>query len=490
MTKAFKKVISMALCLMMLAGVCAVGVVPAVAAGDGYTITSDQTITVESGKPVYFTPEKTGIYSFYSTVSVYDPYVYLYDSAGNYLGYDDDGGDGYNFFVTYGLKAGEKYRYDISLYNGNTNLDVTLVHEHSDSDMDGKCDICSVEFAAATSFDAPKTLDITAGVVTEYRFTAAATGWYMFVYDSGYYSTADVYDSDYNYLGKMYSEVYLIEGRTYRLRLTNDTASQLTDVEPVHRHTDANGDGLCDTDSVAFSSTYALGEKKDVTIPAGGTAELVFTCPADTWYYFDYDSSTNGYDESGVFDANGVFLGYYDDGFSGKAGETYRLRFTTGGATEIYGITLLHDHTDGNGDGICDVCSEEYISTIALGEKKTVRVPAGNERELVFTCEKDGEYEVICESSSGIWGCEIYDSENRYIGSTYDTMNLSAGDVISIRFYAYSSSERAKIYDVTVWHDHTDADSDGICDICSAEISAKIALGEKKTVEIPKDETR
>jgi len=75
-----------------------------------------------------FIPEETGIYKFYTTygTSYLDTYCYLYDSAGEYIAYNDDGGEGYNFRLMYTLNAGEIYYIAVGAFDsGKANLYVT-----------------------------------------------------------------------------------------------------------------------------------------------------------------------------------------------------------------------------------------------------------------------------------------------------------------------------------------------------------------------------
>ncbi len=66
-----------------------------------------------------FTPTSTGEYTFESTGSV-DSRVYVYNSSGTEIGYDDDSSDeGYNFKLSIDLTGGTKYYVKIRAYNNN-----------------------------------------------------------------------------------------------------------------------------------------------------------------------------------------------------------------------------------------------------------------------------------------------------------------------------------------------------------------------------------
>ena len=65
---------------------------------------------LEEGKEATFsfTPDEDGTYAFFSE-SNSDTYATLYDSEGEYLDDDDEGGSGSNFKLIYELQAGETY---------------------------------------------------------------------------------------------------------------------------------------------------------------------------------------------------------------------------------------------------------------------------------------------------------------------------------------------------------------------------------------------
>ena len=75
---------------------------------------------LESGETAIFefTPETDGAYVFESES---DNYMYgiLYDSNGNELAYNDDGGEGGNFSIEKFLTAGENYYLYVTEYYGN-----------------------------------------------------------------------------------------------------------------------------------------------------------------------------------------------------------------------------------------------------------------------------------------------------------------------------------------------------------------------------------
>ncbi len=77
-------------------------------------------------KSYTITPTEDGVWSFTSFAND-DTRAYLYDSEGNTLASDDDGGYNSNFRITYELKAGETYTIMVSWYSSNDAGDVPLL---------------------------------------------------------------------------------------------------------------------------------------------------------------------------------------------------------------------------------------------------------------------------------------------------------------------------------------------------------------------------
>lgn len=117
-----------------------------------------------------FTPTVSGTYLFYTTGTV-DTCGYLYDTDWNQLAYNDDGGSGTNFRITYSMHAGQQYWVGVRYY-GSSNTGTITVY------VDGvNGDPLSVGSNTYTVDRADKTV---------YRlFTAPQSGTYYF------YSTGD-----------------------------------------------------------------------------------------------------------------------------------------------------------------------------------------------------------------------------------------------------------------------------------------------------------
>jgi len=98
----------------------------------------NETKTVTAPKDAYkeltFTPEKDGKYVVYSdnggNDDEIDPFVYIYDSLGNQIAYDDDNDYtwGYNFCCEFEAEAGEVYYLQFCAYDDTVTYDVTVVN--------------------------------------------------------------------------------------------------------------------------------------------------------------------------------------------------------------------------------------------------------------------------------------------------------------------------------------------------------------------------
>lgn len=73
------------------------------------------------GEAIYkFVPEESGTYKFYSHDSDFDTYGHIYDSELNEIYYDDDDGDGNNFYIEFDAMAGEVYYLKARPYSTET----------------------------------------------------------------------------------------------------------------------------------------------------------------------------------------------------------------------------------------------------------------------------------------------------------------------------------------------------------------------------------
>ena len=80
----------------------------------------EQSFKVKAGETVYikFIPANSGVYTYYSS-SNSDTLGYVYDADKNQLAYNDDGGNGNNFSITYTFRAGTVYYLGVKYYNSS-----------------------------------------------------------------------------------------------------------------------------------------------------------------------------------------------------------------------------------------------------------------------------------------------------------------------------------------------------------------------------------
>ena len=84
--------------------------------------------TVGAPSEFPFTPSRSGIWVIYTTDNgSCDPYLELYDSRGDMITYNDDGGDGRNALLTAFMEAGVTYRINAICYAGATGMYVLNV---------------------------------------------------------------------------------------------------------------------------------------------------------------------------------------------------------------------------------------------------------------------------------------------------------------------------------------------------------------------------
>ena len=92
-------------------------------------------IGVGESKTYTVKPTEDGVWTFMSFADG-DTYAYLYDSEGNTIYWDDDGGVGTNFKIIYELKAGETYTLKVKWYNSDREGDVPILFHFTPSEKD------------------------------------------------------------------------------------------------------------------------------------------------------------------------------------------------------------------------------------------------------------------------------------------------------------------------------------------------------------------
>lgn len=86
------------------------------------TVGTPINVSTTYGDYVYlkFIPEESGTYAIYSTAGVGDPYGVLYNESENRLTYNDDGGTGSNFRISYSFEKGKTYYIGIKDYDDDS----------------------------------------------------------------------------------------------------------------------------------------------------------------------------------------------------------------------------------------------------------------------------------------------------------------------------------------------------------------------------------
>lgn len=179
----WKKVLSVCVTVLMLAGLLATSAVGVSAAPASYTdIEAGETLRValtlsQSVKYLRFCPTEDGEYSLYST-GFMDTCGVLMDAEEDVLFSDDDSGDESNFAITGYLYAGNVYYLGLSIYNNGTGIfDVTVEKVTSGGDIEADEELSLDGYITAT--DVPED---EAGI---FSFVPDWDGWYTF------YTTGD-----------------------------------------------------------------------------------------------------------------------------------------------------------------------------------------------------------------------------------------------------------------------------------------------------------
>ena len=85
------------------------------------------TVHVNGGTMLPFTPNRTGIWEFYTTNNGdSDPYIVIYAPDYDLLADDDDSGEGYNAFLTVELIEGEMYFVNVWFYSEDEACDLVV----------------------------------------------------------------------------------------------------------------------------------------------------------------------------------------------------------------------------------------------------------------------------------------------------------------------------------------------------------------------------
>lgn len=124
--KSFRKTLAVILAMVML-----LSALPMVSAGaySPYPMLEYDTVTevsVRSCSTYTFSPENDGWYNIYSMGEGYDPYVSLYNSYGDEIGYSDDNDEDLNFSLVAQLYSGYTYTVVFGAYDEDAVFDVCV----------------------------------------------------------------------------------------------------------------------------------------------------------------------------------------------------------------------------------------------------------------------------------------------------------------------------------------------------------------------------
>ena len=286
-----------------------------------------------------FVPSASGTYTFSSTGSC-DTYGYLLNSSGSTLAYNDDGGAGVNFQISYSLTAGTTYYLKVRMYSssvtGSFTVSVTSPWPPSYTTM-----------TANTNYTANITV---AGDAKYFRFTPTVSGTHVFI-STG---SADPYGYLLNSSGTTLASNDDYNGRNFQIsyNLTAGTVYYLK-----ARHYGSTTTGSFNVSVMAPGSawppssytTMNLGSSYNASITTGGDARYFrFTPSASGTYYFASTGSSDTYGY--LYNASGSLLASNDDyggynfriGYNLISGTTYylKVRLYSSSATGSFSVSV------------------------------------------------------------------------------------------------------------------------------------------------------
>ena len=332
-----------------------------------------------------FTPSFTGMVQFQST-GQNDTRIYLFDENGDNYGYDDDGGEEYNFLLTQEVNAGNRYYVRVEYYSGGTGtIDFTVKRGYD------------IDYDANGGIDAPDPQLKIHGVALTL-------------------TTDEPTRSDYSFLGwstnRSASSASYQPGGSFTSN-GNTTLYAVWRSNTIHEHsysysvsstptTSASGAlrGVCagcgDTTTVTLpklnTTDYTRVITREPTCNAGGTARYTWKTTTYGTFYFDVSLPSGDHTYAAVvteptcfepgyttYTCTGCGRSYVDDEVPAR-GHVYQSVVIAPTCTEM-GFTL---HT-------CTGCGDSYRSDHVN--------PTGHNFEVVVTpptCTEQGYTSYIC----------------------------------------------------------------------------------------------
>lgn len=324
------------------------------------SITVGEPVTVSiktGGEYAYFpfTPAYTESFTFFSSGGS-DTYGYLYDSEMNQLTYNDDGGEGRNFSITYTLEAGKTYIWAARYYSSSATgtFTVTLLANHQSSN----------------------------GTVTK-PATCTENGEIRYICDNCGTVYTEVIPAAHSWdEGQVTQEATCTEDGvlTYTCTVCAETSTE--SIAAAHNYVDGVC-GTCGDDRRILTEGSYIAE----IVNSGDYAYFWFT-PAYTESY-TFAASSDGADTCGyLYDSEMNQLAYNDDSndrdfaitYTPEAGKTYiwGARYYYSGTTGSFVVTLTAHHQASTGtvitpatcteDGlmscICEICGASFNKVV------------------------------------------------------------------------------------------------------------------------------
>ena len=421
----------------------------------------------------------TGDYKLTDNSSYYNRY--FLDPDGNRL-YESWNG----VYYYYALEEGKTYSLIYEAPNYDSEIDVTINHYHSDADDDMDCDICGQVYRFAVEEDKLSEYTVPAGEMIELLYTPEVSGEYRVTCtygESGSCWSSSLLNPEGESLYGNYNAYDFEAGKTYSRFLFNgdeedDTISTLF----IHKHIDSDGDGACDKCEKQILKAINVDEETEITIPAGENMRLSFTPSKTGKYKIKSPSEAVAY---ALYDSAGNSIYTYGE-INLDAGTTYYAEISNNYSREsTFSFMVAHAHVDADGDGVCDLCEEQFASIIAEHEVAELQMDAGDEGLAIFTCPRSGKYYFWYSSRNGSGGfSSITDSDDSYVTNNgNNSYTLTEGKKYFAKFYAYNSGTT---YVCAFAHVHADTDGDCVCDICEETVFTELTEGVSAKISVAK----
>ncbi len=380
---------------------------------DSYAGSIGTTVTVpfSFGYEYYvFTPAHSGTYRFESTGSL-DTRIYVFDSNGEELAYNDDSGEGYNFLLEYDLSAGDTYYFKLSLYSAaEGSYEFTMTH------------ICAVTFDANGGSEVPSTQQASCGEA----LTLSETVPQRFGYTFSGWGTSPTAETAVCLPGQIISldgdiQLYAIWNPAYTMRSNLGfgdyfAVAEFANYEKYYTFTPANSTSyLFESTGDVDSQIYIYSASEELIASNDDSGEntnfkLEFQVTAGTTYYIKvrlYSSGTGRFDFTArriyqiTYNANGGDFAPdaqqkiygYDLVLSTETPSRDGFTFV-GWSTDVNATSA--SHLPGDVYGVNDVLTlyavweRDAVPLTITTQPQDVKVPAGNRATMTVGATGDG----------------------------------------------------------------------------------------------------